>query len=435
MRVASFFAVICSVVLSGTAGLATSHTAVVDSTTGAPRGRAKQRIIKLGFLTSLTGVGSVGGVDMLQGIRLYLSENGNRLGGHPVELIVEDDESNASVAALKLKKLVTIDKIDMLDGVQLSSVGYAIAPFVERYHLPAIYSVCCGDDLTQRGKFNWIVRSNATCSQPSHALGQWVYKHLHYKKVVTVAMDYPYGYESVGGFQNTFEGEGGQVVQKIWIPLGITDFSPWIKHIDRTADAIYLVAIQRAASVLPKQLRGAGITLPVIAGGGSFDETVLPKLGDECLNSISASVYSAVLERKQNQRFGADFRTLYHHDPSLYSATSYSSVMWIDKALTKIKGDVEDRTAVMDALRSLRCEDDPRGPVFLDRFGNPVENVYIRRVERVHGKLQNTVIDTIPAVSQFWSYQPSTFLKQPAYGRTYPPCRFCTHRPGAPGTD
>ena len=86
---------------------------------------------------------------------------------------------------------------------------------------------------------------------------------------------------------------------------------------------------------------------------------------------------------------------------------------------------VEDRGALMAALRRVVITDAPRGPVKMDPFGNPVQNIYIRKVERVDGKLQNTVIHTYPEVGQFWKYTPQEFLRQPVYSRDFPPCKHC----------
>jgi branched-chain amino acid transport system substrate-binding protein len=97
----------------------------------------------------------------------------------------------------------------------------------------------------------------------------------------------------------------------------------------------------------------------------------------------------------------------------------------VAEAVKAIGGHVEDRASLMAALRKVEIKDAPRGPIAIDPYGNPTQNIYIRRVDRVDGKLQNTVIYTYPAVSQFWKYNPDEFLKQPVYSREFPPCRHC----------
>jgi branched-chain amino acid transport system substrate-binding protein len=109
----------------------------------------------------------------------------------------------------------------------------------------------------------------------------------------------------------------------------------------------------------------------------------------------------------------------------LYWQESYTGARIINEAVRAIGGKVEDRAALMAALRKVEITDAPRGPVQMDAYGNPTQNIYIRKVQRVGGKLQNTVIYTYPAVSQFWKYNPEEFLKQPVYSRDFPPCRHC----------
>jgi branched-chain amino acid transport system substrate-binding protein len=145
------------------------------------------------------------------------------MAGKPVELILEDDESKPAPALTKYEKLAKEDKVDVIAGWVLSNLGYSIAPYTDKYHVPTIFSVCSGDQLTKKKHQHWTLRTAWCSSQPSHPFGEYAFKKLHHKKIVTMGLDYPFGWETVGGFQRTFEEAGGQVVQKIWIPLGTTD--------------------------------------------------------------------------------------------------------------------------------------------------------------------------------------------------------------------
>ncbi len=110
---------------------------------------------------------------------------------------------------------------------------------------------------------------------------------------------------------------------------------------------------------------------------------------------------------------------------SCYSEACDTNARWIGEAVKAIGGRVEDRDAFLAALRKVDLKDTARGAISIDRWGNPVQNIYIRKVERVAGKLQNTVVATIPAVGQFWKYNPDEYLKLPLYSRDYPPCKHC----------
>jgi branched-chain amino acid transport system substrate-binding protein len=128
------------------------------------------------------------------------------------------------------------DKVHVLTGGLLASTGYALQPFVDGGRIPTTFPVIAADDLTQRKPAKWIVRTGWTTSQPMHPFGEWVAKTLKCKRVVTIGMDYAFGWETVGGFQRTFEDNGGQIVQKLWTPLNTNDFSPFLAQIRRDSD-------------------------------------------------------------------------------------------------------------------------------------------------------------------------------------------------------
>jgi branched-chain amino acid transport system substrate-binding protein len=346
---------------------------------------------------------------------------GYRMAGRPVELVVEDDEAIPAVGLTKARKLVERDRVDLMAGALLSSTGYALAPYIDSVGIPMLYPVVSADDLTQRRRSRWIVRTGWSASQPNHAFGEYAYQSLKLRRVATVALDYAFGWESVGGFQKTFEANGGRITQKIWAPVSVHDFAPYLAQIGRDVDAVYALVLGRAALQFMRQYKEFGLKdrVLLIGGGTTTDEHVLPSMGDEALGVITALHYSAALQNPANRKFAAAYQARYRKLPSYYSESMYSGAKWLVAAAEAVKGRVEDRAAFLEALRTVTVKDVPRGPVQLDAYGNPIENVYIRKVERVNGALQNTVIDTFPAVSQFWKYDPAEFLRQPLYSRAY----------------
>lgn len=395
---------------------------------GAPVPAAAQSgPIKIGLLSPLSGAASAIGKDMLNGTELYLDEIGRQVAGRKIELIVEDTEGVTATALTRSRKLVDQDHIHILTGALLASTGYALHPFVDSVKIPATYPVMSSDDLTQRKPAHWVVRTGWNSSQSTHAFGEWVAKNLKYKKIAAVGFDYAFGWESVGGFQRTFEEQGGQIVQKIWTPLNTNDFSPFIAQIRRDADAVFVVFFGRGSLQFVKQYSDSGLKakIPLLGNGTTTDESVLPQMGDEALGVYTTLHYSAALDNPANKRFAKAFEAKAGKMPSYYAETCYTNARWIVEAIKAIGGKVEDREAFLAALKKVELKDFPRGPVVIDRWGNPIQNVYIRKVERVGGQLQNTVIFTYPQVSQFWKYNPEEFLKMPVYTRDYPPCKFC----------
>ena len=393
---------------------------------GLPAG-AQKGPIKIGVISPMTGGAAQAGKDMTNGMQMWLDENGGQMAGRKVELIIEDSQGQPNIALTKLQKLVERDGVHVLVGELFAHIGYAMAPKVDEYRIPMLYPVIAADDLTQRKPAKWVVRTGWTSSQPSHPFGEYAAKTLGYKKIVTIGIDYAFGWEVIGGFQKTFEENGGQIVQKLWAPLNTTDFAPYLSQIKRDADAVFALMVSGSALRFPKQYQDAGLKakLPLIGGGTTFDEFVLPSLGDEAIGGMTPLQYSAALDTPINKRFVAEYRKKYGKVPSYFSETTYTSTRWIAEAAKAVGGDVENREKFLEALRKVEIPDSPRGPVKLDAHGNPIQNIYVRKVEKKDGELWNTVIHTFPAVSQFWKYKPEEFLKQPVYDRNFPACKYC----------
>ncbi len=384
--------------------------------------------IRIGFISPLSGAIAAAGKDMYSGCELYWQETGWQMAGRKVEVILEDNEGLPATAITKARKLVENDRVHMLAGIILSNVAYALVPYVEAQGIPTIYPINSADDLTQRKRPKWLIRTGFSAGGNMHPFGEYAAKTLGYKRVVTIGLDYAFGWETVGGFHKSFEDSGGQVVQKLWVPLNVQDYAPYLAQVRKDADAVFVVALGRWTLLFAKQYAASGLKdrLPLIAGGTYTDEHILPQLGDESIGVVSAHHYSAALETPANQRFRAAFEKAYSRLPSFYSENCYTGARVVNEAVKAVGGKAEDRAALMAALRKVEITDAPRGPVKMDPYGNPTQNIYIRRVEKnAEGKLQNTVIYTYPNVSQFWKYDPQKFLEQPVYSRDFPPCRHC----------
>ncbi len=387
--------------------------------------------LRIGFVAPMTGIFAQIGKDMSNGFQMYVDEVGGNFAGAKVTFILEDGQGKPPVNVRKAEKLVRQDKVHMFIGGLLASTGYALAPVSTRLKTVYISPIAAADDLTQReaSKYPLVVRTGWTSSQPNHPFGAWACEQ-GYKKVVTVAADYAFGYETVGGFQKTFEDCGGKVIQKIWPPLGTKDFGPFIPTIKDGADAIFTLMVGPMSLQFPKQLAAAGIKKPVMGGGTSYDEFVLPSMGDEVVGHVSALQYSAALDTPKNKAFVKKYREKYGKVPSYYSESNYTTAQMIHEVMKKTGGKWPGAKKFVQLISEVQL-DSVRGPVRLDDMRNPVHNIYIRKVEKkkMHGydqeELWNTVIKTYPNVSQFWTYKKADFLKQPVYSRTFPPCKHC----------
>ena len=381
--------------------------------------------IRVGYLGPLTGIFAAAGKDMLDGLRMAFEQVNYEVAGRKIELIEEDDEGNPATAQAKYRKLVAQDRIHVLDGVLLINIGYALVPNIERDRLPSLF-LTTPDEITKRKPARHVIRSNFSASQPMHALGDYAAKTLKYKRVAAIAMDNGFGHEGVGGFQRVFEELGGRVVQKTWVPLNAMDFAPYLTQVPRDVDAVVQVFVAGQAVRFAKQYGESALhgKVPLVGTGVFTDQSSLQGMGDEVIGHVGALVWAPTIDNAANKAFVQLAESRIKRTPSYFHAVMYSSGRWIVEAAKTLGGNVEDRDRLLAALRKAsETTPDPRGPIKLDEYGNPTQNVYIVKVEKVNGRLQNTVIHTYPMVSQFWTYKADEFLKSPPYDRSYPPVK------------
>jgi len=370
---------------------------------------ALQAPVKIGLIVSLTGRVAQNGRDMVNGLTLALDQIDHRAAGREIRVVVEDDGGTPAGALTKARKLVELDKVDLLMGPISANSGYALRDYIDEQKIPAIYPVVAADDITQRNRTPWIIRTGWTSSQPNHPLGEYAAKVLRIRRVVAVANDFAFGWESVGGFQRTFELNGGRVIEHLWPPLSAPDYSPYLGRIPRDIDAVYAEFSGGDALRFLEQYREFGLAgrIPLLGGGTLTDESILFQEGDLAKGVVTALHYSAALNTPANREFVRLYTRAYRRVPSFYSEATYTTAQFVQKGL--------------EAVRKVVLPDAPRSPLRLDAWGNPVENVYIRRVDIINGQPQNTVIFTYANVSQFWTFNPEEYLKQPVYSRDNPP--------------
>ena len=288
-----------------------------------------------------------------------------------------------------------------------------------------VIAEAAADDLTQRRANPWYARITSSSGQCAHVMGDYAAKDLKYKRVSVIGDDIAYGHEQNAAFLRVFEDAGGKVVQKVWPPLAVPDYGTYIAQLKTDVDALFMSFAGSNGFRFSRQLGEYGLLgkVPLIGGMTGVDEAVLQQMGDEALGIVSVNYYSASLDTPGNAKFVETFRRDYKADPGYYGAYTYVAGAVVEHNLEAVDGKVEDREAFMKAIRSNTVPNTVRGPVRFDEYGNVIGNVYVRKVERKNGRLVNTVIKTYPNVSQFWTYDPATFLKAPVYSRDYPPAK------------
>jgi branched-chain amino acid transport system substrate-binding protein len=375
--------------------------------------------IRVGLLTAKTGSLASGGIDMERALVMYMKERDYTLAGHKVELTIADTAGVPATARSKTQELVEKNNVDCLLGPLAAFEALAINDYILEKKIPTI-GVAAAEDMTQRKANPWFVRATSSSAQCAHPFGEYAAKELKYKKMITIGDDLAYGHEMCGGFQRTFEDNGGKIVQKLFPPLTAPDYGSYIAQI-KDADAIFLGTAGSNGFRFLRQFIEYGLKdkIAVIGGMTALDESVLRNMGDEALGIITTCWYSAEIDNKQNQAFAPAFRAEFKYDPGFYAAATYVSGAVLEAAIKAVDGKVEDKDAFMAALRGVKA-DTARGPVGFDELGNVVGDVYVRKVTRKDGRLVNSVIKTYPDVSQFWTYDKAEFLKNPVYSREFP---------------
>jgi branched-chain amino acid transport system substrate-binding protein len=158
----------------------------------------------------------------------------------------------------------------------------------------------------------------------------------------------------------------------------------------------------------------------LLGNGTAADAPILRFMGEEATGILAAETYSSTFDSPLNRRFIDGMHRDYQVDPGLYSLATYLGCQLLDSALQQTKGRTEDKAALIAAVRSASLADSPRGPLKLDEYGNAVGNSFVRKIEMKGGKLVDSIVKIYPNVSQFWTYDPKTFLQQPVYSRDFP---------------
>jgi branched-chain amino acid transport system substrate-binding protein len=382
---------------------------------------AQTEPLRIGFLTVRTGPLAAGGRQMEQGIQLLLKERNGMLAGRKVELVIADTGGNPAGAKNKTQELVEKDKVAVIIGPLATFEALAIDDYILHAKVPLITPTSAAQsDLAQQKKNDYVIHAVGTAAQPTHVLGQYAAKKLGMKRVALIADDFAYGHEGAAGFFKAFEDSGGRGVQRLWPPLNVPDYGSYIAQLKQDVDGVYAGFAGTNGVRFLKQYKEYQLKPVVLGNPTAVDEGILQLMGDEALGVYSASWYSAAIPSPENQRFVKAVQSEYKVTPGFYTAGTYTAGLWLEAALKQVNGRFEDKPAFLRALHAARLASGPMGPIHLDEYGKPVLNIYIRKVERKGGQLVNTIVETFPEVTQFWSYDPKAFLAMPAYSRDTP---------------
>jgi branched-chain amino acid transport system substrate-binding protein len=356
--------------------------------------------VKIGLVLPMSGPFAAYGKQIEHGVKLYLAVNGDTFGGRKVELIVKDDSPGTSgdVSKRLAQELVVKDKVDILAGFGLTPSAFAVAPLATEAKKPMVVMNAATSSVTTKSPY--IVRTSMTLPQNSAPIATWAAKNK-IKNVFTLVADYGPGHDAEAQFKKTFTAAGGQIVGEVRSPVMNPDFAPFLQKIkDIKPDAVFIFLPPGAETIsfmkgfAERGLGQAGIKL--ISTGDLPDEDILEAIGDSALGLVTSFHYSEAHNSPENKAYTAAYYKAYPKDrPNFMSMGGYDGMHLIAEVLKKTNGNT-DADKFIEAAKGMKWVS-PRGPISIDPATRDiVQTVYIRRVERVGGKLQNVEFDQVP---------------------------------------
>ncbi|HEY9280491.1 MAG TPA: ABC transporter substrate-binding protein [Eoetvoesiella sp.] len=348
--------------------------------------------LKIGMVLPMSGPFAAYGQQILNGARLYISEHGDKVGDRKVVLLVKDDTGVApEISKRAAQEFVVKDKVDILAGFGLTPSAFAVGPLSAEAKVPMVVMNAATSSVTTKSPY--IVRTSMALPQISAPIATWASKN-GIKKVYTVVADYGPGHDAEKQFVKTFTAAGGEIVGEVRTPVKNPDFAPFLQKVkDTKPDAVFLfvpAGEQGVAFLKGYKERGldtAGIKL--ISTGDLTDEDVLDAMGDPALGVMTSFHYSEAHDSALNKAYTQAYYKAYPGKrPNFMSVAGYDGMSLIYNVLQKTGGDASGDKFIA-AAKGLKWES-PRGPVSIDpETRDIIQNIYIRKVEKVDGKLQN----------------------------------------------
>jgi branched-chain amino acid transport system substrate-binding protein len=343
--------------------------------------------VKVGLMLPYSGTFAALGTAIENGFRLYVAEQGGKLGGREVEFFKVDDESDPSKATDNVNKLIKRDSVDVLVGTVHSGVAMAMAKVAKDSGTLLIVPNAGADAVTGGMCAPNIFRSSFSNWQPGFAMGEVVAKKGH-KKVVTITWKYAAGDESVRGFKEAFEKGGGQVVKELNLPFPNVEFQALLTEIAATKpDAVYTFFAGGGAVKFVKDYAAAGLkkTIPLY-GAGFLTDGTLEAQGADAEGLQTTLHYADSMNTPRDTTFRLAYAKTYKLQPDVYAVQGYDAAQMLGIGLAAVKGDLAKKADFAAALEKARV-DSPRGPFTLGKGHNPVQDVYLRQVAGKENKV------------------------------------------------
>lgn len=362
-------------------------------------GARAQEPFKIGVILPMTGPSQSTGKQINAAVKLFVQQNGDVVAGRKIEVILRDDAGVADTTRRLAQELIVKDHVNALAGFGLTPLALSVAPIATQAKVPMVVMAAATSIITEKSPF--IVRSAQVMPATAGTMGTWS-SGQNIKKVITLVSDYGPGIDAETWFSTNFKAAGGEIMGNVRVPLANPDFSPFLQRIrDEKPDAVFVFTPSGFGAVFIKQFVERGLDksgIRLIALGDVTDDDQLNDMGDVTLGVVTAGPYSASHDTATNKAFVTSFKAANDNmRPNFMAVFGFDGMRIIYDAIKKTGGK-GDGQALIDAMKGASFES-PRGPIMIDpQTRDIVQNIYIRKVEKVGGELYNQEFTTIAQV-------------------------------------
>jgi branched-chain amino acid transport system substrate-binding protein len=362
-----------------------------------PWAHAQSDTVKIGLILPMTGQQASTGRQIDAAVKLWQAQNGTKAGGKTVQVILKDDAAVPDTSRRLAQELVVNDKVTVLAGFGVTPAAMATAPIATQSKTPMVVMAAGTSAITEASPY--IVRTSFTLPQATVPIAEWATKN-GIKKAVSLVADFGPGFDAEKFFAERFTLNGGQVLEKLRTPLRSPDFAPVLQKVrDLQPDALFVFLPSGQGAQFMKQFGERGLDkagIRLIATGDVTDDDQLNDMGDVALGVVNSHHYSAAHNSAANKKFVEAFIAANKFRPNFMAVGGYDGMRVIYNALNATKG--QGGEALLNAMKGQIFES-PRGQVLIDaQTRDIVQDIYIRKVERVNGQLWNVEFDSLKAV-------------------------------------
>ncbi len=396
-------------------------------------GAAQADSVKVGVLATLEGTYTVLGEDGVRGLKTALGQIGNKAGGKDLEIIIQSTDASPDSAVRGARKLVEQDKVDIVIGPLSGSEGIAIRDYSKTQpQVTFLNGISGAQETTYVTPSENFFRFNMDGAQWSAGLGEYVAKEKGYKTVATIGEDYSFIYTQVFGFALGFCANGGEITERLWVPLGTKDFGSIIASLPDDVDAIYLGLGGGDAVNFLNQYQQAGGDAKLIGGSIMVDGTVLNSKGDAknaLIGTPSSGPQADTWDDPKWQAYVKAYQDAFPPDqrfpsPSLLGTGYYNATNAMAQCLDSVNGDLSDGQKAFRACLSSLELDAPNGKITLDKNRQAIGTNFVTEVvELGDGTLTNKLVKIVPNVNQTLGISEEAFAKIGLPSRDVPECK------------